>query len=411
MGRLTPTNARALVAKLTNAYSRPCALFVAVIFTIGGIGLSAFAVTWESFCAGHALFHFGRSGALVVAQVIVADTSDLSWRGCFTWGLEAGSVLWIWATPVVEKLITGTLGWCERIPFQPIVCVAYLILAGLFSRHVPIWIFFSFAFPAAIPPLIATYLFHRRAFRWGRFPARKNVHRRVWWSLGGFSNRLKLFSIEYDYLGVLLWIIGVGLLTTALSLSEKMQAGIGVWMAVLLVGGSLTIVALVAWEVWLNNGLKSTRRLARQESLYHKHPARLINHCTQTGSSISAVLDEHTTIHEPTGYDSALVAQISARIMASQDPRKVARWRGHNSTRGRSRPLFRTRLLRRRTVPVGCLIGFLANFSTRIGSWTVWERAEHLPLDYRQLVEFVQGGEILTNVCDLVCNWWYSSTH
>lgn len=60
--------------------------------------------------------------------MIVADTSDLSWRGFFTWGLEAGFVLWIWATPVVEKSITGTLGWYERIIFQPIVCVAYLIL-------------------------------------------------------------------------------------------------------------------------------------------------------------------------------------------------------------------------------------------------------------------------------------------
>lgn len=112
-----PTNAYTSVAKLTNVYSRPCALFIAVIFAIGGVGISAFAVTWESFCAGHALFHFGRSGALVVAQVIVADTSDLSWRGCFTWGLEFGSIFWVWSTPVVEKLITNKIGWYEGTSF------------------------------------------------------------------------------------------------------------------------------------------------------------------------------------------------------------------------------------------------------------------------------------------------------
>lgn len=389
-----PTNAQTLVAKLTNIYSRPYALFVAVVFTVGGIGLSAFAVTWESFCAGHALFHFGRSGALVVAQVIVADTSDLSWRGCFTWGLEVGSVLWIWATPVVEKLITDTLGWYERILFTwilPILYIAYLV--GLISRHVPIWIFFGFAFPAVIPPLVATYIFHRRAFRQGYFPTKKNTHRRVWWSLGGFSNRLALFGIEYDSLGVLLWTIGVGLLTTALSLSEKMQAGIGVWTAVLLVGGILTIIALVAWEVWLNNGLKSIKRLAMQESLCRELPTRLINHCGDTEGSSNVALD-----------DSVLVAaQISARIVASQDPRKVARWRGPNSTRERGHPLFRTRLLKKRTIPLGCLVGFLANFSMRTGAWTVWENPEYLPPDYRQLVEFVQRGEILTNVCHLAC--------
>lgn len=351
---------------------------MAVIFAIGGIGLSAFAVTWESFCAGHALFHFGRSGALVVAQVIVADISDLSWRGCFTWGLEVGSVFWIWSTPVVEKLITGKLGWYERTPLA-ITWIAYLIPAGLFPRHVPIWIFFSFTFPAALPPLTAIYLYHRRAFRMGLFPARRNVHRHLWWSLRKLSNKLMLFGIELDLLGLFLWTIGVGLLTTVLSLSEKMQAGIGMWMGVLLVGGGLTIIALVVWEVWLNNGLKAMGR--------------------------NVALDERTTIHGPAGYDSVSVdymaAQISARILAFQDTRKVARWRVHGS-RERSSPLFRTRLLKRRTIPLGCLIAFLANFSMRIGAWVVWERPELLPFDYRQLVESVQGGRILTNVCDLV---------
>lgn len=213
----------------------------------------------------------------------------------------------------------------------------------------------------------------------GLFPARRNVHRHLWWSLRQLSNKLTLFSIELDLFGLFLWTIGAGLITTVLSLSEKMQAGIGMWMGVLLVGGSLTIIALVVWEVWLNNGLKAIGR--------------------------NVTLDERTTIHGPAGYDSVsldcVAAQISARIPASQDVRKVTRWRVHGS-RERSRPLFRTRLLKRRTIPLGCLIGFLANFSMRIGVWAVWERPELLPFDYRQLVESVQEGEILTNVYDLI---------
>lgn len=278
----------------------------------------------------------------------------------------------------------------------------YLIPTDLFfSRHVPIWSFFSFAFPVAIPPLTTIYLYHRRVLRLGLFPQR-NIHRRVWWSLRGFSNKLLLFGIELDLLGVLLWTVGVGLLTTALSLSEKMQAGIGMWMGALLVGGGLTIIVLVVWEVWLNNGLKTIRRLERQRALSSGHPARFIDHCSHTGSSSNVALDERTAIDGHTECDSVLVdrvaTQISTRILASQDASKVARWRGLSSCRERSHPLFRTRLLKRRTIPLGCLIGFLANFSMRTGSWVVWERPELLPLDYRQLVEFVQGGEILTNV-------------
>lgn len=214
---------------------------------------------------------------------------------------------------------------------------------------------------------------------------------------------MSFFGIELDFLGILLWTVGVGLLTTALSLSEKMQAGIGMWMGVLLVGGGLTIITLVVWEVWLNNGLKTIRRLERQKTLYSGHPVRLIDHYRHTGSSSNVALDERTAIHGPAGCDSVSVdrvaAQISARILESQDTSMVqAKWRGLSSCRQRSHPLFRARLLKRRNIPLGCLIGFLANFSMRTGSWVVWERPELLPLDYRQLVEFVQGGEILTNV-------------
>lgn len=173
------------------------------------------------------------------------------------------------------------------------------------------------------------------------------------------------------------------------------------------------MIALVVWEVWLNNGLKTIRRLERQKTVCSGHPARLIDHCSHTGSSSDVALDERTAIHGPTGCDSVSVdreaAQTPARIPASQDTGGVAGWRGFSSYRERSHPLFRMRLLKRRSVLLGCLIGFLANFSMRTGSWVVWERPELLPLEYRQLVEYVQGGDILTKVYP-DCNWCKNST-
>lgn len=241
----------------------------------------------------------------------------------------------------------------------------------------------------------------------GYFPATKNVHWHTWWSLTGFCNRVALFSIEYDALGVLLWTVGVGLLTTALSLSEKMKAGIGTWMARLLVGGNLAIITLVAWEMWLNSGLNIARNLTRQEIPTHEHPARQIDH-SYTENHINAAADERTMIPGPAGYDPVsadqLAANMSARIVASQDPRRRTRWRGFGYCRGKSHPLFRTRLLKRRTILLGCLIGFLANFAIKVGAWAVWERPEHLPLNYGQLIQFVQGNEMLANVCDHIGN-------
>lgn len=73
--------------------------------------MAAFAVTWESFSAGTALFHLGRSGILLVSQVIVADTSDLSWRGIYLWGLEMSSILCVWSAPTVAKYIVGKVEW------------------------------------------------------------------------------------------------------------------------------------------------------------------------------------------------------------------------------------------------------------------------------------------------------------
>jgi hypothetical protein len=51
------------------------------------------------------------SGALLVSQVIVADTSDLSWRGILLWGLEMSSILWVWSKPTVAKSIVGKVEW------------------------------------------------------------------------------------------------------------------------------------------------------------------------------------------------------------------------------------------------------------------------------------------------------------
>lgn len=376
------------------------------MFAVGGIGTSAFAVTWETFGAGHALFHFGRSGALVVAQVIVADTSDLGWRGAFTWGLEIGFIFWIWTKPVVERLVIEKLGWYEsKFPTLMGSCsfggLDSLMLVSVLRRHVPIWIFFSFAFPAAIPALIATYVFHRRASHWGFFPASRNIHHQAWWTPKGFWKRVKLFSVEYDCLGMLLWIIGVGLLTTALSVSEKMQVGIGIWMMVLLLGGSLGIILLVIWEVWLNTGL-------REANVYGRREIRRFENLTQQGDrptevSWNVLPGERTTMPGPAGYDSVSVdrvtAQLAARIVALQEPGGLMyRRAGFGACRKKSHPLFRARLLKRRTIPLGCLIGFLANFATKIGVWSVWDRPESLPAEYRELIEFVQGKNLLVNV-------------
>ncbi|KAH8146541.1 uncharacterized protein LAJ45_09487 [Morchella importuna] len=230
-----------IFAKLTNTQSRPLALLVASLVACGGMGLAAFAVTWESFSAGTALFHLGRSGILLVSQVIVADTSDLSWRGIYLWGLEMSSILWVWSAPTVAKYIVGKVEW-----------------------NVPIWIFFSFSIPVMIPPIVTTYIFYRRAKHGGFFPASNHVYNHIWWSPKGLWRRLSLLSCELDLLGMFLWSLGMGPLATTLSMSEKMQIGIGMRVVALVIAGCSFIMLLALWELWLNKGLKTTHKARRQ---------------------------------------------------------------------------------------------------------------------------------------------------
>lgn len=102
---------KTVVAKLTSAHSRPLALLIAVLLASGGAGLAAFAVTWECFSAGITLSHLGSSAVLLVSQVIIADNSDLSWRGIYLWGLEMSTILWVWSKPTVAKAIVGKVQW------------------------------------------------------------------------------------------------------------------------------------------------------------------------------------------------------------------------------------------------------------------------------------------------------------
>ncbi|KAI5837234.1 hypothetical protein DFP73DRAFT_620024 [Morchella snyderi] len=356
-------------AKLTSAHSRPLALLIAVLFASGGAGLAAFAVTWESFSAGITLSHLGSSAALLVSQVIIADNSDLSWRGIYLWGLEMSTILWVWSKPTVAKAIVGKVQW-----------------------NVPLWIFFSFSIPAMIPCIVTTYIVYRRAEQGGFSPTSNHVYNNICRSPKGFWRSIGLLGCELDIVGMFLWYLGMGLLSAMLSVSVEMQTGMGMWVPAVVTFGSLCIMLLVLWEVWLNKGLKTTHKAPRQ--------AQRAPRVTWGALPGERVMMMGPAV--PVGYNSISMeqaaAELSVRIVESQNQGKLKTWRKfYNSFGEKCQPLFRERLLTTFT-SVGCMVGFLASFAMKIGSWSLWDRLETLPTPYRRIIESLQGGYSLMNV-------------
>lgn len=245
-----------------------------------------------------------------------------------------------------------------------------------------------------IPCIVATYIFYRRAKHGGFFPASNHVYNHIWWSPKGLWRRLSLLSCELDLLGIFLWSLGMGPLATTLSMSEKMQIGIGMWVVALVIAGCSFIMLLALWEVWLNKGLKTTHKARRQ--------ARRAPRVTWGALPGERVMMMGPAV--PVGYNSISMeqaaAELSVRIAESQDQGKLKTWRKlYNSYREKCHPLFRERLLRTFTLPLGCMIGFLTSFAMKIGSWSLWDRPETLPISYRRIIESLQGGHTLMNVC------------
>lgn len=64
--------------------SRPFAYFISVLFYILGLIVLACAQSIESLAAGQVIYSVGNTGLDMVTSIIIADLTDLQWRGFAT---------------------------------------------------------------------------------------------------------------------------------------------------------------------------------------------------------------------------------------------------------------------------------------------------------------------------------------
>ena len=75
-----PNSEVGIVAKPSNAYSRPYTLLISLIGALSGLmRVSYYGTKWVDFSVGSVGFSFGKSGVLIVIYVMIADMSHLRW--------------------------------------------------------------------------------------------------------------------------------------------------------------------------------------------------------------------------------------------------------------------------------------------------------------------------------------------
>lgn len=153
---------------------------------------------------GQILFEFGKAGTFVAAEVIVADISDLEWRGLCSWGLNSSLVLWAWFRPWFREDVDGLhlqLGWY-------VLFIALRAINNIFVRRVSTHIY-------AISTIIISSIVCVTLFVFlGRLTP--NEPSRLFYcsicSFNGAWQSFIRFTTRLDLLGVFLWSVSVCLL-------------------------------------------------------------------------------------------------------------------------------------------------------------------------------------------------------
>ena len=173
----------------------------------------------ETFASAQIFYSAGFTGQLILQQIFIADTSDLTWRALFS---SLPDVPFLWTTwagpPIAQNLLTySTWRW------------GY----GLWAIVLPV---------AFLPLGLSLALNLRRAKKQGILPPRP------WQDLGAFSV-VKNLWFELDVMGLLLLAAGISLLLLPLTLAPRASGG---WqnpsMIAMLVIGCVCLVAFPFWE-------------------------------------------------------------------------------------------------------------------------------------------------------------------
>ena len=208
------------MAKIANVFGRLEAYsFSILLYVLGYIQMAA-SQNVQTFASAQIFYSAGYTGQLILQQIFIADTSDLTWRALFS---VLPDVPFLWSTwsgpPIAQRLLTySTWRW------------GY----GLWAIFLPV---------AFAPLAFSLALNMRKAKEQVILPPRP------WRGLGAIGT-IKSLWLELDVMGLLLLATAFSLILLPLTLASTAS---GNWsnpsIIAMLVVGCVCLVAFPFWEL------------------------------------------------------------------------------------------------------------------------------------------------------------------
>lgn len=213
-----------IMSKLSDVTGRLEAFSLSVLLFALGYIQQATSTSIESYVSAQIFYAAGSTGAQILQQILIADTSNLLWRALFSSLPDTPFLVTVWVGPEIAKLVLEQSTWRWGYAMWAIIL------------------------PAAFMPLaISLFLNQRKAKKLGLLD-----HRRGWISRiktqGPATTAIKVVN-SVDLLGILLLSAGFALLLIPLTIASSQTDGWGnATMIAMMVVGAVCLVVFGFWE-------------------------------------------------------------------------------------------------------------------------------------------------------------------
>ncbi|KAI5788381.1 hypothetical protein EDC01DRAFT_162976 [Geopyxis carbonaria] len=264
-----------IFAKLANSTSRAFGLGASTFMCIIGLIITSEVnkIGEDGYALGTILFELGRSGVFIVAGVIVADCSDLSWRGLCFWILHCTVIVWIWLPNSMQVFVEH---WKDPIKEWRLAILTMAISITTLS----------------VPTVVVLLLYVRRAYHKGFYPESK---RHNFCSFLGIWDNIRTCNHNFDFFGVLLWSVGlVAIIGSTLSLPTYSKMSKTRWIS--LGVGISTLGCFLVWELYLNRAFIFKEEIEGNEPEWQLPPNTSYNNTNQENVvALPALIDNTET--------------------------------------------------------------------------------------------------------------------
>lgn len=203
------------MAKIANVFGRLEAFTISIFLYVLGYIQMAGSQNIQTFASAQIFYSAGFTGLLILQQIFIADTSDLTWRALVASLPDIPFLVTVWIGPIIAQDLSFNWRW------------GY----GLWAIVLPL---------AFLPLALSLFVNMRKAAKQGILPPKP-------WQGLSIGQGVTSLWFELDIMGLLLLSAAISLILLPLTLAAT--AG---WanpsMIAMIVIGCVCLVALALWE-------------------------------------------------------------------------------------------------------------------------------------------------------------------